>query len=205
MTNFFDKYELYTEGESIYCYNGTSVLKNKFGIKDPEEFSEAEAEIAFAGLLELKLHPIKGNFDRKHLYAIHIFLFATFYPFAGQTRMEDISKGKTKFCVYNYIDEQLDALFTKIKNRDKSEKMTKEALGEFLAFIMSELNIIHPFREGNGRTIREFIREYALTFGYDIDWSKKEKTELMDAMIESVFDNKRLQECLYSCMVKQNQ
>lgn len=58
--------------------------------------------------------------------------------------------------------------------------------------MLAELNIIHPFIEGNGRAIREFVREYALSFGFDIDWSNVDKTQLMDAMIESVFDVKAL-------------
>jgi len=73
--NFFDKYELYAFGNSIYCYEGSTVLKNKLNITDQGEFFKAESELAFTGLLELQINPIKGNFDKKHLYAIHKFLF----------------------------------------------------------------------------------------------------------------------------------
>jgi cell filamentation protein len=60
---------------------------------------------------------------------------------------------------------------------------------------MSELNIIHPFRGGNGRAIREFIRELAQSLGYKIDWSKINKEQLLDAMVDSVYDTTNLKKC----------
>lgn len=197
--NFFDKYDLYVEGESAYCYPDSYVLKNKLGIKDAAAFKRAEAEISHAALIELQLKPISGNFDRAHLFAIHKFLFDSFYDFAGKTRKEDISKGNTKFCVWLYIDEQLSELFTKLKTRQVNF-CDKGEVCSYLAYVMSELNIIHPFREGNGRAIREFIREYALNLGYSLDWSKVEKTELLNAMIESVLNDARLESCLKKCL-----
>jgi len=193
MGNFFDKYELYTEGDSIYCYKGTGVLKNKLGIKNGNTLREAESDLVFAALLELELNPISGSFDKIHLLDIHEFLFRDCYSFAGQIRREDISKGKTKFCVWQYIDEQLDELFIKAGKKDKD--MSREGIIDFLSYLMSELNIIHPFREGNGRAIREFIRELAQSLGYRIDWSKINKEQLLDAMIDSVYDTANLKKC----------
>lgn len=194
MDNFFDKYELYTDGDSVYCYPETSVLKNKLNIRDQQLLWQAEADIAFAALLELELNPIVGELDKRHLYAIHKFVFQDFYEFAGQTRSEDISKGTTKFCVYQYIDEQLDELFVKIGKTEHGN--SKEEAVDFLAYVMAELNIIHPFREGNGRVIREFIREYALQLGFKVFWERLSKTELIDAMIKSVFNDSDLKNCL---------
>ncbi|MGI6702047.1 MAG: Fic/DOC family protein [Christensenellales bacterium] len=192
MSNFFDKYELYTEGDSIYLYEGTHVLKNKFDIKDYETLKKIESDIVFAALLELELNPIKGKFDKKHLYDIHRFLFQEIYDFAGQTRKEDISKGNTKFCVHTYIDEQLDELFNKVRAVDFKSLNDKEKAIDHLAYLMAELNIIHPFRDGNGRAIREFIRELAEQLGYKADWNRVDKENLMDAMIKSVFDTTEL-------------
>jgi cell filamentation protein len=67
---------------------------------------------------------------------------------------------------------------------------------------MSELNVIHPFREGNGRTIREFIRVLALERGYIIEWNKVSKEELLKASIDSVYDNTNLYKCLMQCAEK---
>ncbi|HEY8390102.1 MAG TPA: Fic family protein [Clostridia bacterium] len=201
MSNFFDQYELYTEGDSVYCYKGTGVLKNKLGIKDSKLLKDAESELVFAALLELGINPIHGKFDKKHLYDIHEFMFNNCYDFAGKTRKEDISKGGTKFCVWNYIDDQLEELFSKASLK-KTKVSNRNETVEFLGYLMAELNIIHPFREGNGRAIREYIREYALSLGFSIDWSKIDKELLLDAMIESVFDSADLKKCLHQVMIE---
>ena len=194
--NFFDKYELYTDEESIYCYPDTIVLKNKFNIKDYNDLKEAEADIVSAKLFELEQFAIKGDFDKKHLYEIHKFLFEDLYDFAGKTRKEDISKGNTKFCVHFYIEDQLDCLFEKINKRKKEVGENKNDKIVFLTYVMAELNIIHPFREGNGRTIREFIKEYAEKLGLRVEWSKISKEDLLNAMIDSVSDTYNLKNSL---------
>lgn len=196
MANFFDKYDLYTEGDSIYCYPSTTVLKNKLSLRDYETLKAAETDFVSARLLELELEPLDGIFDKKHLFAIHKYLFQDIYDFAGKARKEDISKGNTKFCVHLYIDDQLDELFKKLGKYLKTIADNKASKLDFLVFTMAELNIIHPFREGNGRSIREFIREYALKFGFSVEWDAVEKEQLLDAMISSVYDVSDLKFCL---------
>ena len=149
MKNFFDKYELYTDDESIYCYPNTFVLKNKLNIKDYDTLKSAEADFVSARLFELQSKSMKGSFDKEHLYKIHKYLFQDLYDFAGMTREEDIAKGDTKFCVHNFIEEQLSAVFDKINKRKVAINASKEDKIEFLAYVMAELNIIHPFRDVN--------------------------------------------------------
>ena len=69
---------------------------------------------------------------------------------------------------------------------------------------MSELNVLHPFREGNGRTIREFIRELAYKNKYIIDYSKIDSEEMLDAMMKSVIDETELAKLIYECLVKKD-
>ena len=71
MKNFFDKYELYTDDESIYCYPNTFVLKNKLDIKDYDTLKFAESDFVSARLFELQSKSMKGHFDKEHLYKIH--------------------------------------------------------------------------------------------------------------------------------------
>lgn len=196
MANFFDKYELYTEGDSLYCYSGTFVLKNKLNLRDYMDLKKAETDLVSARLFELEINPSKGFFDKKHLYDIHKYLFQDIYDFAGRTRKEDISKGNTKFCVHLYIEEQLAALFARIKNYKVSENSARAEKMSFLAYLMAELNIIHPFREGNGRAIREFIRQYALKLGLEIKWGRIDREKLLEAMVASVLDVSDLKVCL---------
>ena len=67
---------------------------------------------------------------------------------------------------------------------------------------MAELNVLHPFREGNGRAIREFIRELAMKNGYELDLTKTTPTNMLNACIESVVDTSELEEILYKCLVQ---
>lgn len=196
MNNFFDKYELYTDCQSIYCYPDSSVLKNKLGITSYDKLREAETDFVSARLFELELNPIQGELDKKHLYEIHRYLFKDLYDFAGESRKEDIAKGQTRFCVWNYIEEQGQYIFDNIGKIDITENAGIGDKIDFLAYVMSELNILHPFREGNGRAIREFVREYALKLNLKIGWNKVGKDRLLDAMVASVYDTTELKECL---------
>ena len=196
MKNFFDKYELYTDNDSKYCYPNSFVLINKLNIKDFNTLKSAEADFVSARLFELENQSIKGYFDKNHLYEIHKYLFQDLYDFAGMTRDEDIAKGDTKFCVHNFIEEQLFEFFDKINKINVQKNTSKAEKIDFLAYVMAELNIIHPFREGNGRAIREFVREYAQALDLTIQWNKINKEVLLDAMVESVFDTTVLKEIL---------
>ena len=79
--------------------------------------------------------------------------------------------------------------------------LSKEEMSKKLAYYMAELNVLHPFREGNGRAIREFIRELAAWNGYELDLTKTTPKNMLDACIESVVDTNNLEEILYKCLV----
>lgn len=202
MSNFFENYELYTQSSSIYCYENSNVLKNKLNIKDNAILRDLENKITFAGLLELQITELQGDFDKKHFLGLHKFLFGKLYSFAGEIRKENIYKGETMFCSWQYIDEQLENVFKQKIKLEKNLNENKESVVNYLVFLMTELNIIHPFREGNGRTIREFIRILAKKYGYETNWQDIEKIELLDAMILSVKDNNALKICLNKIIKK---
>lgn len=88
----FSRYEVYTSVQSIYCYKGTNVLKNKLGIRDTEKLKKAEEEITLIKQMELMKEPIHGYFTKNHLFLIHRFLFEDVYSFAGHARREQIRK-----------------------------------------------------------------------------------------------------------------
>ena len=69
-----------------------------------------------------------------------------------------------------------------------------------LAYYLSELNVLHPFREGNGRTTREFIRQLALKNGYKLNLSKVMPEEVLNASIESIVDTKHLEKIFNECL-----
>ena len=196
----FSKYEVYTTTQSIYCYPDSNVLKNKLNIKDNKLLKNAEEEITLIKQMELLKNPIKGNFTKTHLMNIHKFIFEDIYSFAGKIRREQISKGDTMFYPPNLIDREINKLFSKIKEKNMLKKSEAEKAFDNLAFVMAELNIIHPFREGNGRSIREFIRLMAKRMGYDINWGNADKEELLEASIQSVDDYRVLIGIIKSCV-----
>ena len=193
------KYDLYVGSNSQYYYSDADVLINKLNIKDENKLKTAEAEISFVRQIELQEKPIKMEFDFKHLVVIHKYLLSDIYEFAGKIRNEDISKSGFKFCLTEYIVPQLDELFEKFKEEQWCDFNENDFI-EKIAYYLSELNVIHPFREGNGRAMREFIREFALSNEYVINWSKVPTTRIMDAMIESVVDVSELILCLKDCV-----
>jgi cell filamentation protein len=180
----------------LYCYEDSAVLINKLGIKNHAQLKRAEDEITYQRLIELSHAPINGNFTLTHLLNIHKYIFSDLYSFAGKIRREDIFKGQTRFFPHYLIKRELLKLLSKLKNEAYLFGLPREGMIERLAYYLSELNIIHPFREGNGRTIREFIRLLAERSNYLIDWSKIGKKELLDAVIESELNTEKLCKCL---------
>ena len=146
----FSKYDVYTTVQSIYCYPDSNVLKNKLNIRENKLLKTAEEEITLIKQMELLKNPIKGNFTKSHLMNIHKFIFEDIYTFAGKIRREQISKADTMFYPPNLTDRELGKVFTKIKEKNMLKETDEEKVFDNLAYVMAELNIIHPFREGNG-------------------------------------------------------
>lgn len=142
--------------ESKYTING--VLKNKLGILDEEELNRVERMITSKKLIELYLNPGIQTFDVNHYLRIHKFLFEDIYDFAGDIRDENISKSNP-FCLPQFIFHALDDTLKKARLKSENIKSRDELLS-FITKLYSDLNIIHPFREGNGRCEREFLRQF---------------------------------------------
>lgn len=195
----FTKYDVYTTTQSIYCYPGTNILKNKLNIQDNKLLKTAEEEITLIKQMELLKNPIKGNFSKTHLMNIHKFIFEDIYSFAGKIRQEQIGKADTMFYPPNLIERELDKVFSKIKGQNMLLEKDETKIFDNLAYIMAELNIIHPFLEGNGRSIREFIRLMAKRLNYDLNWGNVDKDELLKASILSVDDYMVLVNILKAC------
>ena len=167
------------------CYPNSSVLVNKLNIRDALELEAVEAELT--QLRSESFEPDFAAFDLGALAAIHRHLFQDIYPWAGQLRTVDISKGTTRFCSAQYIQKEADRLLAHLQSEQWLEGL---ALPEFVAKIADyycELNVIHPFREGNGRTQRLFFEALALNAGYEVDWSQVNRDEWLDANIRGYF------------------
>jgi cell filamentation protein len=198
----FSKYDVYTEFGSKYCYKGVNTLRNKLGIYDSATLKQAEADITILKQNHLLEHPIRGRFTATHLCRIHKFLFEDVYHFAGHFRTENIKKGDTTFLNYKDISKKLSYLLTKLRQEQYLKNLSEDGFILRLTFYFSEINYIHPFREGNGRATREFIRELVHYNGYEIDWGKVSVNDLLEAMIESVYGTGSLERVLKVCITK---
>lgn len=194
--------DLYEPRNSNYCYPGTDVLVNKLNIKDKSTLQKFEAKITAAKLLALRQKGIIGNFDAKHLNQIHTYLFEDIYPFAGKYRNENIAKGVFRFAEWEYIEPELNRLLNGLKEENYLACLSREVLAERLAYYLSELNVLHPYREGNGRTIREFLRELALKNEYILNIKKVAPKEFLNASINSIVDTSELTKLIYECLEK---
>jgi cell filamentation protein len=126
-----------------------------------------------------------GKFDLDHVRAIHRHVFQDVYDWAGELRTVEISKGNSPFARAAFVPSSLADLTHRLGKETSLEGLTQTALSSRLAYYLAELNAIHPFREGNGRTQREFIRELALHNGYTIEWQTVTKERMLSASIES--------------------
>ena len=176
--------------QSSYTSAG-GVLKNKLNLDDEELLNKAERMLTSYKLAKLYLNPGRQTFDIEHYKRIHKFLFEDIYPFAGQIRTEVISK-RIPFCLPQYITLELNKLFDTLKSVIPKIQ-SREDLLKFITEFYSDLDIIHPFREGNGRTEREFVRQLidyiCKTNGleeYNLDYSLIDnKEEFINAVVKA--------------------
>lgn len=175
-------YDYDYEWDKEYCYPESKVLINKLNIEDLEKLNIAEKEITALKLAYIKKNPIDGKFDFDHLKAIHRFLFEDIYLWAGEPRHVNISKGN-QFCLWQNIDEYAESIFKELKN--ESYLIGSDKIEHRLAYYLSEINVLHPFREGNGRTQRLFIEYLAENAGYHVDFSSVTPREMIEASAES--------------------
>lgn len=200
MNGEFNKYDIYVINSSIYCYKGTNVLKNKFAIKDNSLLKQIEDDITTIRQLDLLDKKITGKFTVNHLCNIHKYLFGDIYPFAGSFRKESIAKGNTIFENPSTIKVKLENLLHSLKKENYLKGLEEIELTERLAYYFAEINYLHPFREGNGRATREFIRQLLQVNGYTVDWTAVTPDYLLKVMEASVFDVKPLITMLQKCV-----
>lgn len=189
--------------DNTYCYPDTDVLKNYLNIHDEYRLSEAEMRLVSIRLYQIQVQPVSGNFDFDHLCSIHYHVFQDVYDWAGKPRTVNIAKGNSLFCpawnIYGYADDVF-------RNYFKGCMRTKDVPNEFvhvLAEHYADLNALHPFREGNGRSQREYCRELCLKCGYLFDLTRTCRNEMIQASIDSLEkgDNTGLEAVLRKCII----
>lgn len=163
----------------------TGVLKNRLGIRDEDTLEKAEATFVSLRSYELSQQPISGRFNLEHLKQLHFYLFQDIYEWAGKLRTIDISKGESHFAHYRHLETSANTLFNKIHQENCLQGLELEQFSIRLAYYFGEINVLHPFREGNGRVQREFITQLVRYNGYGIDWSIITPEQMLEASIQS--------------------
>lgn len=188
--------------DAKYCYPNSEVLINKLGIKDLDKLHTVERKLTLVRLMELLEKPINGNFDLKHLQAIHKYIFQDIYDWAGKIRVVDIAKGNM-FCNVRFIEDQAEQIFLKLQQEKYLVGLDEETFAKRLAYYFSEINALHPFREGNGRSQREFVRSLALRNGYLVHFDRISEEEMILASQRSFLcDYKAMEEVMCKCICR---
>ena len=167
--------------------------QNKLGIQTFEELAIAEQYVFIVRSLEIAIGKyVIQSFDFKGLQNLHHYLFGDLYEFAGKIRNVQLTKGSTRFCQAQFIGIEGDRIFREIA-AEKDWPSIKIAANR-LAYFKAELNMLHPFREGNGRTIRVFIHHWARSRGYYWAFEHLQQDTYLRAMIQSVVTSDELEQ-----------
>lgn len=168
----------------------SGVLINRLGIKDEAQLEQVEVNFAALQSAALAENPIREPLSLQAFQLIHRKLFGDVYSWAGEFRDVDISKGGTRFAHWRYIKSNLEALFAQLQVEKELYDLNLTDFSCRSAFFMAEINAIHPFREGNGRTQRELLSQLAYRAGYAIKWQSMSTDDILQATILS-YQNKR--------------
>nr|WP_233167702.1 Fic family protein [Paenibacillus roseus] len=139
-------------------------------------------------MAEIQETPIHGNFDLKHLQEIHHYIFQDVYHFSGRIRTENIAKDTFRFAPMQFIESASKELFEKLRLERYLTELPPDVFSERAAHYMAEINVLHPFREGNGRSTREFMRQLSKQAGYELEWSRVDPRRAFQASVKSVTD-----------------
>jgi len=157
------------ESSDPYAYPGSHVLRNIPGIRDETALREFEYEQTKTRIQELRERPVSGQFDLDHLKSIHRHLFQDVYDWAGKARTVSISKDGDMFAVPSFIESQGRRLSTALAEEGHLKGLSKPQFVERMTDHYAEWNALHPFREGNGRSLREFFGQLTREAGYELD------------------------------------
>lgn len=173
-------------GTQENCYPGTTVLINKLNIRNQNELDEIERQLFVFASLNIEKNVIFENVDFEFYKNLHKQLFSELYEWAGTVRKIDISKKGTRFCNFKEIENLGKLIFKRLLLLNYFKELDFDEFVDELSLLYNDLNVLHPFREGNGRTLRLFITLLVRNAGYDIDFYKCDNDLLMIATIKAV-------------------
>jgi cell filamentation protein, protein adenylyltransferase len=155
-----------SESDDPYVYPGTTTLRNRLGLTDPAALNRIERLY----VIDRATRAIpRGSFDLSHLRAIHHHLFQDVYDWAGNLRTVEISKGEPQFQFRKYILTGMADGHGRLVGARFLKGLSSAQFAEQAAVIVGDINYIHPFREGNGRTQLQYLKQLAQGAGRGLD------------------------------------
>lgn len=151
-----------------YLWQHDDVLKNRLEIHDTAQLRKAELAFSAARLATLELSPVAIGLP--FLRHIHRTLFQDVYDWAGELRTIDIWRDDTPVCHFEYIEKEGNVLMDALEQEAGLRDLPQETFAARLAHYYCEMDMLHPFRAGNGRVLRLFLEQLALHAGYLLTW-----------------------------------
>ena len=148
----------------------SGVLRNLLGITESAELRQVEASLTASRIYDLAREPIPGSYDLAHLQALHRYIFQDLYDWAGELRTVSIGRGTAPFSRPEHIRADAGELFSWLARTDYLRGRSRAEFVDGLTELHSDLNALHPFRDGNGRTQRAFLGRLARDAGHPIRW-----------------------------------
>lgn len=165
-----------------YVYPGASVLRNKFGIEDSLALYRAERLLTTR---RGKRGVPSGDFDLAHLRAIHRQLFQDVYDWAGETRTVEIAKNGHRFMFRRFIESGMADVHRRIVAATYFSGLSRSAFADAAGEVMGDVNYVHPFRDGNGRTQLLYLKQLAARAGHDLDLRRVDAKGWIEASIRA--------------------
>ena len=173
------------DSSSDNCYEGTSILINKLNIRDEQELSDIEMIITATKIKQLLDTDFDGIIDDKYYCSLHKEIFGDIYEWAGTVRTVDLSKKGTSFHRAENLGSAMEKLFDRLVKCNYFITDSKEKYVSDIAEFYNDLNLLHPFREGNGRTQRVLMTKLIERAGYSIDFARCDRDLLMIATVHA--------------------
>jgi len=158
----------YGNDRDPYLYPELNVMRNRLGIRQAERLPQAAYEFTALRAATLSLGPLLRGLP--HLCAIHQHLYQDIFDWAGDIREMDIYQGDTRFCHFAYIEKEGSALMQDLEEEGYLVGLEKADFINRLSHYYCEINVLHPFRIGNGIVQRIFFEQLAIHAGYQLDW-----------------------------------
>jgi len=162
------------------------ILKNVRGLTSRDSLLRFERVRTAASMTRLAMHPVRGAFDQDHLQEIHRRIFAEVFPWAGEFRHVNMSRHHSHpFATVQGLERKLEDCLEKLAGEKYLRGLDADDFSVRAAYFLGALNSVHPFRDGNGRAQREFLRQLAEEAGHPLNWNRISRKQMYQASDEN--------------------